>query len=240
MSRPMRAPSPNWTAACSALGEAFDLLAEVFLLPGADARKAARELSRGAAFDAPGLHDIREALAELAAAPGGGLEVEYARLFLHGRPATAHPYESFYLTGSLEDPETLADLRAISAAAGVRPAIDRPVPLDHLGLELALLALLLHGLASAAGPGRARGTLASLARRLLSGHLLVFAAGFHARLSRAAPPPVFAAAGAALTVSLEAAADLLGALDLPPSMRHRRQPFSPPPVRRTSELNDQR
>jgi TorA maturation chaperone TorD len=191
----------------SDLGEALDLLAEVFLQPGADVRERAAALASRSAFGAPALTAVGASLRALAAAPVHEPDIEYVRLFLHGAP-TVHPYESFYRAGSLDDPEHAADLAELYAAAGVGAGRDTPIPLDHIGLELDLLALFMHGLAN--GDGAARAAVAGLAGKLLREHLLVFTVSFCARLEGASPAPAFGAAGVALRHAVGAAARLVG------------------------------
>ncbi|MBI4918018.1 MAG: DUF3373 family protein [Acidobacteria bacterium] len=195
--------------ACSDLGEALDLLAEVFLEPGADVRARAAALAARPSFGAPTLRAVGESLRALADAPSREADIEYVRLFLHGTP-TVHPYESFYRTGSLDDPGCAADLAELYSAAGVGAGRDTPIPLDHLGLELDLLALFLHGVASS--DGEARAAVAGLAGRLLRDHLLPVTGPFCARLEATSPAPAFQIAGVALRHAVGAAAGLFGEL----------------------------
>ncbi|HNX50865.1 MAG TPA: molecular chaperone TorD family protein, partial [Thermoanaerobaculaceae bacterium] len=122
------------------VAEVLDLLAEAWLEPGSDVRERAGVLGRRAAGVA--LEPLARALATLATSSAGELAVEYARVFLHGRPATAHPHESFYRTGLIGDPDVTAELGELLAAAGVDAGASRAVLPDHLGIELDLLALL--------------------------------------------------------------------------------------------------
>jgi TorA maturation chaperone TorD len=198
-------------AALRTIGDALDLLAEVFLRPGADVRRPVAELaSRPVLRQAP-LAELAESLLALAGAPESDRDPEFVRLFLHGRPVAAHPYESFYRGGQLDDVEVLTDLAELYAAAGVRPEAGHAVPLDHLGAELDLLALLLHGLAGCAANPPARAALAELAGRLLHDHLEALAAAFTARLAGAAPAPYYRAAARALLACVTAAGSAVAA-----------------------------
>ena len=79
--------------ALATVADVLDLAGGVFARPAADGRRGAAALLRARRFDFPTGGELAASLAALAAADGDDLEVEYVRLFLHGRPATAHPYE---------------------------------------------------------------------------------------------------------------------------------------------------
>ena len=196
-------------AAARSLAGALDLLAEAFLVPGADVRARAAALAARAETAAPGLADTAAALREVASAPDGDLAVEFTRLFLTGRTPTAHPYESFYRAGRLADADCLADLGALYEGAGVQPDTALAAAPDHLGAELDLLALALSGLAAADVRGEAFTALAELAARLVDDHLTPFLAAFTARLAAVAPPPYYAAAASAAVAAVTAAGTLL-------------------------------
>ncbi len=193
-----------------AAADALALAGEAFARPGADVRARAAALVRERPLAFPPANALRASLAALAAAPAGGLDVEYVRLFLHGRPATAHPYESFYRSGRLMDPECLDELAGLYAAAGVAPEIGG-VPPDHLSVEAEFLALLLRGLAGAGGDAEAATALRAIAGELIASHLAPFVAAFRERVASLAPAPYFAAASDALTGALAAGAEALRA-----------------------------
>lgn len=225
-------------AALRTLGETLDVLAEVFLRPGADLRGVAAELAGRPALDQASLDAVGTSLRALAEAPAAELDPEFVRLFLHGRPFTVHPYESFYPSGQLGDERVLADLAELYAAAGVRPDAASVAP-DHLGAELDLLALLLHGVAGCAAGSPARAALLRVASRLLGGHLEPFAAAFTGRLEGAVPSPYYRAAARALVACLTAAAAALtppggghGPSDQPPTQDH----HGVPPRRQKEEM----
>lgn len=169
------------------LGEVLDLLAEAWLVPELDARELARGLGRRAV--GAGLDRLAELLAVLADAPAEGLAVEYARVFLHGRPATAHPFESFYRTGLIGDPDVTGELQELLAAAGVDAGGPRAVPLDHLGIELDLLALLLAGVADGGVRKVVRSQIAHLGGLLVDEHLAGFLSRLEAAAEAASPSP---------------------------------------------------
>ena len=203
--------APPTPAAVRALAEALDLLAEVFLVPSADVRARAAALVGSGPWPDPELDELARPLRTLSAAEPDGTGTEYARLFLHGRPVTAHPYESFYRSGELGDGECLAELAALLDAAGVTPDAGHPVAPDHLGVELDLLALLMHGVAV---PGLGRGQaeqLRALARLLVERHLAAFVPAFAARLAGLEPPATYRTAAAAAVAAVRAAAALLAA-----------------------------
>jgi TorA maturation chaperone TorD len=202
---------PTERAATSAdvltlLADVLELAATAFSQPGADQRSRASELVRDRSFAFPGGPELAASLRALAGAETADLDVEYVRLFLHGRSATAHPYESFYRTGLLMDPECLAELGALFAAAGVAPAEGETSP-DHLSVEASFLALLLRGLSTATGD--AAPALAAIASGLLEHHLHPFAAAFRGRLAGLGPAPYFASAADALTHALQGTTQLL-------------------------------
>lgn len=189
----------------AALASVLELVATIFSQPGKDKRERALVILGTPGFGAPELAPLSVTLRDLGMAAATGLDVEYVRLFLHGRPATAHPYESFYRTGLLMDPECLADLDSLFAAAGVRPAEESALPADHVAVELDFLVLLLRGLAGAA-PGRAGAeTLREIARKLLEEHLMPFSGAFCTVLADLHPAPYFVAAAANLGAALSAA-----------------------------------
>ncbi|MFH1177983.1 MAG: molecular chaperone TorD family protein [Acidobacteriota bacterium] len=191
------------------LAGVLDLLAEAFLVPGADVRERACQLAAEAVQAGEGLAAVGAALKALDGTSPIDLDNEYVRLFLHGRPVTAHPYESFYRTGLLAAPECLVDLEELFTAAGVRPGEAGPAALDHLGIELDLLALLLHALVAPALEPRVADVIAKVASRLLRDHLAGFAVAFTARLAAANPGPYYRAAGALLASAIDAAGGLL-------------------------------
>lgn len=180
------------------LSTVLELLAEGFLVPDADLRPRAGELARSSELP----DRLRKALKRLGDSPGANWAVEYAGTFLHGRPVTAHPYESFYRTGLLWDPDTCDDLAEIFELAGASPADGTQAAIDHVGLQLALLGALL------AGPADRRS--GSLAGRLLEVHLTYLAPRLAARMLEADPAPHFAALAAALIATVEAAAAAVG------------------------------
>jgi len=188
------------------LAEILDLAGALFLQPVADRRSRASELLRDRSFDFPGGPQIAVSLRALARAEAADLDVEYVRLFLHGRAATAHPYESFYRTGALMDPECLEGLGALFAAAGIAPEKGGPPP-DHLGVEASFLALLLRGLSTA--EGEATPALRAIAAELVNGHLLPFVSAFRERLAPLAPCRTFDAAAAALASAAAAARNMV-------------------------------
>jgi len=223
-----------------ALAETFDLLAEAFLVPGADVRPRAAALAARAEFHDPPLQALRQALALLALTPDGELGPEYVRLFLHGRPATAHPYESYYRTGALGDSACLTDLAELLAAAGVSPDAGHPVAMDHLGVELDLLALLLHGLATPDLRRESAAMVRELASRLLCEHLGSFVPAFAERLTALSPHAYYEAAADAVARALTAAAAVVAGAagsdpfttqaspdddpnDAPPTRRHKKE-----------------
>ena len=189
-------------AVLTLLADVLDLAATVFSRPGADQRSRASELVRERSFAFPGGRELATSVRALAGAEAADLDVEYVRLFLHGRSATAHPYESFYRTGLLMDPACLDELGALFASAGVAPAEDGVSP-DHLGVEAAFLALLLRGLSTATGDADA--VLAAIAWDLLEAHLLPFASAFRERLAGLVPDCYFASGADALAYALRAA-----------------------------------
>lgn len=148
-------------------------------------------------------------LVAAAAASDDDEGVEYARLLLVGRPVTAHPYESFYRANRLHDPPTLEAIGALCAGAGVHPRLEPPLAVDHIAVELELLALLLRGLGDPVAGAAAGEEIAGLARQLLDQHLTPFAAAFVARLETAGPCATFAAAGELLDAVLAAASTVV-------------------------------
>ncbi len=213
--------------ALATVAEALDLLGDVFARSGADARSGAAQLLRARRFDFPSGGELAASLSALAAAGDTDLEVEYARLFLHGRPATAHPYESFYRSGRLMDPECLDALAALFSAAGVTPE-EGDAPPDHVSVEAGFLALLLRGLAGAAGSPAATEALRVLARELLATHLRPFAFAFRAQLAVLAPAAPFARAADALARALDSAGVLLGTAEEAAPAPPRSSPARPP------------
>jgi len=201
--------SEGSAAALRAITGTLDVLAEVFLTPGADVRRRAAALATQARQAGAALAPLATSLRELSEAPAAALDVEYARLFLTGRTPTAHPYESFYRAGSLGDPACLGELRELYAVAGVQPELTGAVAPDHLGAELDLLALALAGLADPEIGGEAGGAIAELATRLISDHLEPFLEAFVRRLASAAPSPYHAAAAQAAQAAVAAAAAAL-------------------------------
>ncbi len=198
-------------AASLAIADALDVLAEVFVRPGADVRLAAAAVAARPVLGRAPFTEVAASLRALAGAPADELETEFVRVLLHGRPVTAHPYESFYRSGQLDDAEVRADLAELFAIAGVRPEAAHALPLDHLAAELDLLALLLHALAGLAAEAPARALLLDLAGRLLHDHLDGFVAAFTARLSDAAPVPYFREAARAVVACLAAAREIVAA-----------------------------
>jgi len=190
------------------LAGALDVVAGVLLVPGSPAGPRIATLAAELRAAAPELTVTAAALDEIAAAPGDATGEEFARLFLVGRTPTAHPFESFYRTGTLADPECLAELHELYEVAGVRPEGVLAAAPDHLGAELDLLALLLAGLA-AGGDDEARGAVRTLALTLIDRHLDPFVAAFGRRLAAAAPSPRYAAAAHAAGAAVAAAAELL-------------------------------
>ncbi len=178
--------------ACSDLGEALDLLAEVFLQPGADVqRPAPRRWRRVRRSARRRCRAVGESLRALADAPRQRAR-RRVRQALPARQAADRAPVRVVLPDRLGS--TTRGARPTSAelfaAAGVEPeGATRRSPLDHLGLELDLLALLLAG----TGGGRRRGdatAVAELAERLLRDHLPPFTGPFCGRLEAAAPAPV--------------------------------------------------
>jgi TorA maturation chaperone TorD len=200
---PAGGAAPPFPDTCRrALADSVQLLADILLQPGWDGREVALQLEGrwaeilkqnppGAPALPPGGEELRDGLGRLGRSPADELEVEYARLFLHGRPATAHPYESFYRVGQLCDPACLAELGELYEAAGIHPAADGRVAPDHLGLELEFLATLLRALADPGIEEPARSSIRALAAELLQAHLQPFASTFIARLAEMRPAGYF-------------------------------------------------
>jgi TorA maturation chaperone TorD len=190
------------TATFEALADALDGLAGAFLAPATDLAVLAQILQAGGQGCAAELASLGRHLECQAAGSADELAVEHTRLFRHGRRVTAYLHESYYRTGQLGDAECLGDLAELCGAAGVRPR-ELPAPLlDHLALELDLLALLLRGLGSARPGSLAHRQINALTERLLGDHLDSFVPGFLERLAAAAPGPAFATVAEALTVVL--------------------------------------
>lgn len=217
-----------------ALATVLDLLAEVYLLPDADVRDRAAGLAADGRLAVAGLEGVVSHLGCLSEAPAVDLEVEYVRLHLHGRPLTAHPYESFYRAGLLADDACLDDLDALLRAAGVEPGGNRVTP-DHLGVELDLLALLLSGLADEGLEPSEREAVSTLAGRLLVDHLAEFVSAFVARVRSLAPDPYHLAASQLLMDTVSVAARLISALsvgsDVGPHLDLREDPCHQPQMR---------
>lgn len=178
------------------LPQLLSALGELFLAPGAfDARtfRAAAEADWAPA-------DLRNALEGMLALPRTESSVAYAGRFLHGAAApTIHLEASAWRSGGLQDPQVLASLRPIYAAAGIE-AQDR-VPSDHLGTLLSLLAFLLQRLFEAGEP-EAR-DLESSARTLLREHLLPLSVQVRRALDAQDPPDLYRAAGGVLGHALD-------------------------------------
>lgn len=228
------APSGAVRPAMRALATVIDLLAEVYLLPDADVRDRAAGLAADGRLADAGLEGVVADLGRLGEAPAADLEVEYVRLYLHGRPLTAHPYESFYRCGLLADEACLDDLDALLRAAGVEPGGTRVTP-DHLGVELDLLALLLSGLADEGLDPSEREAVRGLAECLLVDHLTEFVSAFVARVRSLAPDPYHLTASQLLTDAVAVAARLIsapsGRSDVGPHLDLGEDPHHQPQVR---------
>jgi TorA maturation chaperone TorD len=196
--------TPTRSDVLPAVAATLELLGAVFSAPGTDRRARAAELLGDPSFAHPRLATLAGSLQAFADADAVALDVEYVRLFLHGLPATAHPYESFYRTGLLMDAACLDGLAALFAAAGVAPAAG-PTPPDHIRVELEFLALLLRGLSTSWRNREAVGAVGRIARELVEAHLVPFASAFRARLAASRPAPYFATAADALSHALAAA-----------------------------------
>ena len=183
------------------LAEAADLLAEAFAEPRSDVRHRAAALAARAGGPTP-VGRLAGRLRRLAEADVADADVEFARLFLAGRGAVAHPFESAHRTGRLMDPGCLAGLDDLFAAAGVRPG-EGGNPADHLSAELDFLALVLRGIVDAGRGGEAHATLTAIASKLLDEHLAPFVAAYTARLDLLGPAPYFSAASELLVEVVE-------------------------------------
>ena len=176
------------------LPDLLELLAEVFLVPGAFDAQAASELLDVTWLPAA----LRVSLGAMLAAPRLELDVAYAGLFLHGRTrptihlqASAQGYASSALEADLED------LQAILGAADLAPA--GTIQADHLGALLALQAGLLR---RAAAPDRGA-VWETLNRRLLNRHLLATGKRVAAALAEPGVGSFYHAAGSSLAAVLE-------------------------------------
>jgi len=201
--------------AMRALATVLDVLAEIYLQPDADVREKAARLADDERLAGAEFESLAVDLRFLGNAPAGELEIEYVRLFLHGRPVTAHPYESFYRGGQLLDEACLDDLEALLAAAGVEPGGNRVTP-DHLGVELDFLALLVAGLADEDLEQRQREAVRHLAERLLFDHLTGFVEAFVARVQASEPDPYHQAATQLLADAVAAATRMIPVLSTRP------------------------
>lgn len=188
----------------------FDLLSTIFAEPAGEIAPRVAALLDDPALAHQPFDTLAPLLCRLAEADGGDPAVEYARLFLHGRPFTAHPYESFYRSGLLMDAATLAELDALLAAGGVERSEEGVLPPDHLSVELEYLALLLRGLAGAEPRSSSSRAVRTIAQELLDRHLLPFSKAFHARLGGLHPAPRFEAAADILERALGLARALIG------------------------------
>lgn len=185
------------------LPDLLEALGELFVVPGGFDRARFEALGR-ASWAGLG---ITPALHTLLIADARELDVAYAGLFLQGRTRpTLHLEASAQFAGTLADPGLLARLERIAEVAGVGtvPGIQP----DHLGVMLALLALLFRQRAAAAGGCDERLERASAA--LLQDFLLPLAARVCGALAEAGTPPFYQAAGRlldrALALSLQVAA----------------------------------
>jgi TorA maturation chaperone TorD len=195
----------------TAAADAADLLAAVFSDPRCEPGARAGTLARNLPNPATGAEPLAGALRALAAATCSEQDVEFARLFLHGRQLVAHPFESVYHSGRLHDPQCLDELARLYAQAGAHPDGSAALAPDHLAVELDFLALLLRGAADCAEASAARTTLLALAAELLDAHLVPFAAAFSARLAALDPAPPFAAAHDLLVATVALARELVAA-----------------------------
>lgn len=187
------------------LAAVLDCLAGIFSRPDGAARTRAEALLLDPRLERPELAEIVRPLREIAAADDADLGTEFVRLFQHGSPATAHPFESFYRTGYLMDAACLRELNALFASAGVRPREEDAFAPDHLAVELEFLSLLLRGAATSDGGSAGRRAVRRIASELLRDHLLPFSQAFRARLDLLRPGSTYAAASAALAATLTTA-----------------------------------
>ena len=181
------------------LPDLLELLAEVFLVPGACDRGLAQDLSQAPALPGP----LRGALADLLECPAAELEVTYAGLFLHGATGPTLHLQASAGLGPLAAEAVRDDLNRILAAVNLAP--EGRIQVDHLGALLALLAGLFRRLRTEA-PDPA---LEALARSLLHEHLLPLGS----RVTMALLPPrvqgFYQAAGRCLTEALGLSAAIL-------------------------------
>lgn len=192
-----------------ALADTLELVADVFAKPESAVGVDARELLRAPSFDIRRLGQVAQGIAALAQADSAQMDVEFARLFLHGRPSTAHPYESYYRTGYLVDSGCLDDLHALFATVGVQPDARDRLSFDHIAIQATFLALLLRGLATAGRDVQTVRALKRVSRRFLNDHLLPFSVVFGAHLATLDPQPYFTAAAQTLGRAIQAAGALL-------------------------------
>lgn len=160
----------------SHLPDLLEALAQPLLRPGSDLEPAVT-----GALDADWCPPaLKTALEALRSAPRQDLAVAHTGLFAVGRfGPTLHLETSAYRAGRLADPDTLAELEAVEAAVDLEPT---PVPPDHLGHQVRLLAALLRALAGTDDPeGDPRRPLAQgLLDRLLLPHLEALCAAYPA------------------------------------------------------------
>ncbi len=187
------------------LAAVLDCLAGVFSRPDGAARTRAQALLLDPRLQRPELAEIVHPLREIAAADDADLGTEFVRLFRHGSPATAHPFESYYRTGYLMDATCLRELNALFASAGVRPREEDAFAPDHLAVELEFLSLLLRGASTSDGRTAGHRAVRRIASELLRDHLLPFSQAFRARLDLLRPSSTYSAASAALAATLTAA-----------------------------------
>ena len=184
------------------LAAVLDGLAGIFSRPDGAARTRAEALLLDPRLGRPELAEIVGPLREIAAAGDAGPGTEFVRLFQHGSPATAHPFESFYRTGYLMDAACLRELNALFASAGVRPREEGALAPDHLAVELEFLSLLLRGVSTSKAGSAGGRAVRRIASELLQDHLLPFSRAFRARLELLRPGSTYAAASAALAATL--------------------------------------
>ncbi|MDP1831011.1 MAG: molecular chaperone TorD family protein [Geothrix sp.] len=166
------------------------ILAEVFLEPGADLREDLGQLLDSG--PGPSLEDPLGRMARNALEPTAQ-SVEYTRLFLHAKDTDAiHLFESVQARGHHMAPMVIAPLQAIYDAADIHLQEDLGIPPDHLGLEFACLSYLLGQVIEGGLAERPR--FVELAQRLLREHLRPLASAVAGQLPQVSAHPYYQAA----------------------------------------------
>ena len=119
------------------------------------------------------------------------VSVEYTRLFIGPPKPAAAPWETAYRGGGgVGFGQPTFEMRALLREAGLEMAGESNQYADHMGIELLLLAVLLHRAVDAADAADAAGGEApdlAQAAAFACGHPADWVAAFHARVHGAAP-----------------------------------------------------